>query len=329
MFKLFPLFHQVVGLYRYQLWQKKIQQHPYATSAVVVLVVILFIFLAYWFSWNWTGFNGADKTDKTLYDWLQLLFVPAALTGFGFFLNYRERKSEERRIDKERQEEERRAEHERKLEQQHDQTRHDIAKDNQCEEALQAYINEMSELLLHKNLRDPKEGGEIRSIARVRTITVLSRLNSERKKIVLLFLHESGLILKDKPIIDLRGANLYKINLSHFNLSDAELSGAILRRATLGGANLIKTDLWGADFTTTIGGFEDLSTIGSGEYLVLDSADGGVMANLRGANLSEAILYGSNATPEQLDQAKSLKGATMPDGLTRTLRDGKSGIMRC
>jgi hypothetical protein len=37
-------------------------------------------------------------------------------------------------------------------------------------------------------------------------------------------------------------------------------------------------------------------------------------ANLRGANLREAILSSSNATMEQLAQAESLQGATMPDG---------------
>jgi len=57
---------------------------------------------------------------------------------------------------------------------------------------------------------------------------VLRRLDAERKGSVLQFLHESGLIVKDKHIIDLRGANL-----GGANLFEAELSGADLRRADL------------------------------------------------------------------------------------------------
>ena len=37
-------------------------------------------------------------------------------------------------------------------------------------------------------------------------------------------------------------------------------------------------------------------------------------ADLRGADLSQANLRGAKFTDEQLDQAKSLKGANMPDG---------------
>ncbi len=37
-------------------------------------------------------------------------------------------------------------------------------------------------------------------------------------------------------------------------------------------------------------------------------------ANLEDANLVRADLTGANVTPEQLNRAKSLKGAIMPDG---------------
>ena len=40
-----------------------------------------------------------------------------------------------------------------KIEQQRAKAEREIAEDNQREAALQAYINEMSELLLHENLR--------------------------------------------------------------------------------------------------------------------------------------------------------------------------------
>jgi len=46
----------------------------------------------------------------------------------------------------------------------------------------------------------------------------------------------------------------------------------------------------------------------------LSGADWLVEADLDGANLDGANLFGAKFTTKQLDSAKSLKGATMPDG---------------
>ena len=166
--------------------------------------------------------------------------------------------------------------------------------DNQRETALQAYIDKMSELLLHENLRDSKPEYEVRKIARVRTLTVLSRLNKVRKWSVLQFLYESDLINKsslfnksglldeDQPIIDLNGADLSGAILSYVSLTGVRLSGANLSHAQLMDADLSGADLSDADLSDT---------------------------DLRKANLT-----GAKASAEQLKQAKSLKGATMPDG---------------
>src|SRR5205814_9715114 len=94
--------------------------------------------------------------------------------------------------------------------QQHE-TELQIATDNQREAALQAYIDKMSELILDKNLFNSTK--EPRTIARVRTLTVLTRLDKERKWSVLQFLHESGLIGKGVRNIDLDGADLTDANL--------------------------------------------------------------------------------------------------------------------
>src|SRR5260221_1248189 len=98
----------------------------------------------------------------------------------------------------------------------------------------------MSELLLYKDnpLRESASEDEVRKIARVRTLTMLTRLDNERKKSVLQFLHESGLIETDKHIIDLRGADLYGANLSDADLRGADLYGADLRGADLSEAIL-------------------------------------------------------------------------------------------
>lgn len=173
------------------------------------------------------------------------------------------------------------------LAEQRSRSERDIAADNQREAALQAYINAMSEILLDKGLSSSKDEDKVRGVARIRTLTILRRLDSKRKGSVLQFLHEAGLIKNDKPIVLLFGAGL-----AFANLVFANLSGANLNKVLLLDAKLLHANLNGADLT---------------------------VANLSGANLSRtdltaATLRGAKVTLEQLNQAKSLKGATMPDG---------------
>src|SRR3712207_6525576 len=131
----------------------------------------------------------------------------------------------------------------------------------------------MSGMLIPSNeqpsLYDDPVPDSLITVARARTLTVLPRLGGDRKARVVQFLYESGLITKDKVIVDLlKGADLHGANLGEAQLSYANLSRA----------NLSEADLSGAD--------------------------------LSGADLSGATGW----TEEQLDLAKSLKGATMPDG---------------
>src|SRR5260221_6567272 len=176
---------------------------------------------------------------------------------------------------------------EQKATQVRDKTERDITSDNQRETALQDYIDKMSELLLDKDhpLRESAPEDEVRKIARVRTLTVLPRLDKERKRGVLQFLHESGLIDKGMKIIDLDGADL-----NGANLSEANLGGADLHRAILDGAKLHKTNLNGAIL---------------GE------------ANLHKANLNGAILGEAILGEAQLNGAK----LGTPD-LLRAILDG-------
>src|SRR5215208_4802762 len=85
-----------------------------------------------------------------------------------------------------------------------------------------------------------------------RTLTVLPRLDGDRKGIVVQFLYESGLILRVRRVLDLRGADLIGANLRGavllgLNLSGASLKGANLSWATLGVADLSDANLEGAE----------------------------------------------------------------------------------
>src|SRR5216683_6593308 len=289
-------------------WQNRSKLLLVVGAMVLLMGVVVLIIAGYIFKWDWTGFNehrGPNilqyQPAKTLWDWLQLLGVlaipVAVVLGVAWFTTKQGQVSD--------------AEN----------------KDNQREAALQAYIDNMLELLLAKNLRSSTEDEEVQKIARVRTLTVLRRLDAERKGSVLQFLQESGLIGKDKRVINLTGANLIGANLIGANLSGANLSGVYLSRADLSGADLSKANLSGVVLSGA-----DLSGVYlSGAYLFLANLSlanlsGASLyeanlslanlsrADLSGANLSGANLRGALVTAEQLTATKLLQGATMPDG---------------
>jgi len=93
----------------------------------------------------------------------------------------------------------------------------------------------MSELLLEKHFRESQPENEVRKIARIRTLTLLPRLDNKRKRSVLQFLHDSGLIEKGNRKIDLHDANLTNADLGGVSLIGTDLHGANLRRANLYG----------------------------------------------------------------------------------------------
>ena len=167
----------------------------------------------------------------------------------------------------------------------------------------------MSQLLLDKDrsLRQAKEGDEVRTLARVRMLTVLPRLDAYRKRTVMRFLYEADLIHKDRHIIDLAGANLSEAYLRGVNLRNANLFRANLSKANLIGASLSDAKLYRANLSSA-------ALIGA--HLIRTDLE---QVNLRDADLSGAHLTGANltkalVTSEQLEKCKSLREATMPNG---------------
>jgi hypothetical protein len=159
----------------------------------------------------------------------------------------------------------------------------EIAADRARENALQDYLDRMSELLLDNNLQGSNAGDVVRDVARTRTLAILKDLVEDqkgRKGQVVRFLYEAGLIKgldetgQNKAIIDLRsadlqginliltdltGANLAGANLSQAYLSFANLKNANLSNALLLGADLSSADLEGTDLTDADLGYANLS----------------------------------------------------------------------
>jgi len=171
------------------------------------------------------------------------------------------------------------------------QKRREVEVENQRAQdaALHAYLDQMSQLLLDKerSLRQSKMGDEMRTVARARTLTVLARLDGDRKRSVVQFLYEAGLILQP-PGFWVKGEGyVEQVGLSNatdtfIELDGADLSGANLSGADIASAQLHRADLSGANLSRTI---------------------------LMKAHLRDAVGY----SEEQLAEA-DLVGATMPNG---------------
>ena len=168
---------------------------------LIPLVVIVILTPLIWAGYQagWTGFS-----DQTLWNWMQLLIIPAVL-GVGALLF---------------QMAERRAERENRLE-------------RQRQETLRTYFDRMSDLLIKENLRNAKEDSEARIVARARTVSALRSLDGQRIAQLIQFLTESNLGGDTLLTIDLYQADLQKAHFGAVNLQRADLGEANLTYATV------------------------------------------------------------------------------------------------
>src|SRR5829696_1609428 len=119
------------------------------------------------------GFRG-----KTVWDWLPIvgaLLVPLVI-AFGTGWITRQLANLENQ----------RAQQAQKVENQRAETERELAEQRAQDEALQACLDQMSGLLLEKDLRTSEEDSEVRTLARA--LTVLERLDPSRKTAVVQFL---------------------------------------------------------------------------------------------------------------------------------------------
>jgi hypothetical protein len=320
-------------------WQKTSKSR---LVLIITLLVILFVLLigGYFFNWTWTGFGpytpptSGFQREKTLYDWFQLAIIPVVLAFGVWWLTHlqqqRDQQLSDQRAKIEREAAEKQAQAEREAAEERAKAEREIATDNQREAALQAYIDKVSELLLHERLCESPPPQDVVIIAQARTATVLRILDPIRCASIIQFLSRVGILrlcvensakssfdwpLKneyslagielpetnfnsvDLSMIHLEGANFYRAFLREANLEGTDLSRANLQRANLMHANLQKANL-------------NEANLQGARLFGADLRDASlVFADLTKANLKEA-----KYTDEQLNDAKSLEGATLRDG---------------
>jgi hypothetical protein len=240
---------------------------------------------------RWTGFRG-----MTVRNWLPIvgaLLIPVMIAFGTWGITWQQGKIEDQRAEAEQK----------------------LAAQRAQDEALQAYLDQMSQLILQRDLLESEEGDPAHILAQARTSTVIRRIDAEHNESLIRFLSDSGLagtpvagtsvgessisLLRD---IDLNGADLSYADLSGADLSYADLSSANLREAYLNGADLSGANLGDANLESA-----DLSGAGvSG-------------ADLRNANLTGV----KGPTNEELEQRARKSPKETPSWISMPTRSVK------
>jgi len=217
------------------------------------------------YGYAWTGFSGYMPTnkdavrEKTLWDWLDLLIIPAVLAVVAFLLDGSRKRSEQA-----------------------------VESDRQRQQTLDCYFDYISELLLSGHLLNTTNSNYARELVRTRTLTALRLLDGKRKAQVLQFLFEARLI-DPNPVVNLNGADFRFALLDEATLSGAELRGVYFNGASIRFATLADADLRGSDFSDASFSSSDLT----GARFSQAKLNG---ADLRGATLHKTDLSDADLT---------------------------------
>jgi Pentapeptide repeats (8 copies) len=176
------------------------------------------------------------RPAKTLWDWLQLLLVPAVLAVLAIVFNAWQSDRDHEIAAKARAQD--RA----------------IATDARLDETLRTYVSEVSALVLERGLLTSRERSGVRAVARTLTLTTLRQLDGRRKGEVMRYLAEADLLRVKRaeitPIVNLEGADLRRVDLTDVYWSDVTIFAADLRDARFDGAVLEDVDLQARALTT-------------------------------------------------------------------------------
>jgi hypothetical protein len=272
----------------------------------VVLVALVMLWAGHAFKWSWTGFRASARQSqpcatqsKTLWDWMQLIFVPLILACVAWSFN---------------------------LQQQNMSL--SASTDQDRETVLNTYIDQTSALVLLYGQTQVMTDTMLQAIARARTVAALQRLDGPRKGMLLRFLHEANLL--HNPTRKQPGPALYlgpNVDLSAMAVDRAFLSNDDFDHAYMPNASLVDAHLSDANLnwaTLTRGTLAMIYAPGvhlNGAHLAGANLRSACLRNasLSGADLSGADLTGANLVRADLTSA-DLAGVD----LTRARFTGKA-----
>jgi uncharacterized protein YjbI with pentapeptide repeats len=214
------------------------------------------------------------QSGKTLWDWFQLLLIPVVIAIVTFSFNASQAS-----------------------------TNQNLEQQNNQEQVVNTYINQMSDLLLKYHLHESQLGDPIRAIAQAITLTALSRLDSEHKNIIILFLYRADLLKYhyykhgEKECIDNRMPKNLSDEQPIITLSLGNLEGVTINHTALPCIDLHNMHLEGSNFSWTV---LDRAALGLSLAMNADFSHTSMKAadlyylDLSDANLQEAKLQYAN-----------------------------------
>lgn len=288
---------------KYQQWLKENRWWIQLVAIAVITMIVVIAFKKGTWS-DWVGFKG-----KTVWNWLELLGIPVVLAILGYGLQQQQQKRAEVLSQKQRE----------------------IAADEAKEEILQAYFDRLSTLLIDKNIlaiaakvyspegeqaetfpqATPEEKELLDAaidVIRARTLSILRRLegDGDKKTSVVRFLIDANVISKARLSlsgVDLSGANLSRTELYGADFSGANLKGAYLQFANLRNANFGSANLEGANLGMAYlrgANFADSQNFGCKTNLSNAQLNG---TDLRFVNFSFSILRNADLRYADLQNA--------------------------
>jgi uncharacterized protein YjbI with pentapeptide repeats len=256
---------------------------------LLIIIIVSFIGIIFYLAVipnppSWTGFGESVKSDKlneakSLWDWLDLLIIPAAIALIGWLFSEIEKSKNNKR------EEER-------------------SQNEIVESFLQTMTNLIIEHGLHDNLNQ-----QLLSIVRARINIAVNNLNGARRGQILQFLYESELI-DFNPKIKLLGINFQNALLDEIVLGQSEIKGAYFNNASIKNANLKGGNFTGCDFSRANFSNSLLENTDF-SYSILSKASLKYIdlttVNFEGAILNGANLKGSTILKTQLENIHDKK----------------------
>jgi uncharacterized protein YjbI with pentapeptide repeats len=243
------------------------------------------------------------RPAKTAWDVLQLLIIPVVVVLIALYFNASQ-------ASRNRNNEDRRAREDRTL-----------AEGAREDATLDAYIANMSGLILDRALLKAEPGSAVRQVARTATLATVRRLSGSRKGEVVRFLYEAGLLRVTRsaigfwsaPVINLTGADLRGVNLANASLSPLRGYNGVAFRGDLRGARFDHAELRQVHFsdpsgrgTTLRGASFNGASIDSTWLSSVDLRG----ASFRGARLFLVNFGGSDLTGAVFDKAFILPETT-------------------
>lgn len=224
------------------------------------------------------------QPSKTVWDWLQLLIVPAMLAAIAVAYNAAQASREHHRED--------RAER---------------------DATLLAYFTQEGDLMLKGQLLPSHPESAAAEVARTITLATVHRLDGLLKADVVRFLSEAQLIEFDSPVVRLQGADLRHLNLvdaallANVSFAEANLRGARFDGASLIHVKFAQADLRGASFRGASRGSVDFT-----------------LAKLNGAVFDGAKIGRSNDDPASPSRRSSAPALATHALSTRTSAGGRT-----